>query len=47
MHSTSFPFIGCETGVGGVVNSILEVYGKAVHVVNSVLEVYGKAVRVN
>jgi len=32
MHSTFFTFIGCETGVGGVVNSILEVPGKAVRV---------------
>ena len=29
-HSTSFTFICWETGVGGVVNSILEVSGKAV-----------------
>ena len=26
-HSTSFLFIGWETGVGGVVNGVLEVYG--------------------
>jgi len=31
-HSNSFMFIGWEMGVGGVVNSILEVSGKAVHV---------------
>ena len=30
-HSTSFTFIGWERGVGGVVNDILEVSGKAVH----------------
>jgi len=28
-HSTSLPVIGWETGVGGVVNSVLEVYRRA------------------
>jgi len=32
MHNTSFLFIGWEMGVGGLVNSILEVSGKTVHV---------------